>query len=153
MKNQDESNKKLVELLWIEINRAIISSADVKAILSSLKELNLLKDVKEYNLVLDIDKLIKLSSVESEDNSFSKKLNNIIVDSYSEDFGFNDSPGLVELKDKGASSQEPVASKEYQNNRQYIDGKPMTQNQILFQEYQEQLFDNEAWLKKARIYF
>ena len=42
MQNEEESKKKLVEFLWVEINRAIIGSQDVKSCIKILKDLDFL---------------------------------------------------------------------------------------------------------------
>lgn len=151
MHNRDKSNKKLVELLWIEINRAIIDSSHVRETLSNLKKLNMLDDIKEYNLVLDINKLIEMTSMAANDNNDNNKdMENAV---YREVVDYNDNPDLVELKDQTEFPQEAITSEDRRKPRQYIDGKPMSENQILFQEYQSQGFDEEAFLKKSRVRF
>ena len=60
MANEEESKRKLVECLWVEINRAIIGSQDVKSCINILKDLDLLDHVQGYNLVLDVKGLVEL---------------------------------------------------------------------------------------------
>lgn len=152
MKNQDKPNNRLVELLWIEINRAIINSDNVKVVLENLRALDLLKDVKEYNLVLDINKLIELTAGENSNIDFPNNMAHI-VENRTENFEIEGHADLSEPTDDAESRPAPITRKEGLQNSQYIDGKPLSKNQILFQEYLEQHFDNPAWLKKARIFF
>ena len=60
MTNEDESKRKMVEFLWVEINRAIISSPEVKSCIKLLKDLDCLGHVQGCNLVLDVKLLLKL---------------------------------------------------------------------------------------------
>lgn len=60
MTNEEELKKRLVQGLWIEINRAIIGSKDVKFCIKILKDLDLLDHVQDFNLTLDIKILLKL---------------------------------------------------------------------------------------------
>ena len=60
MTNEEELKKRLVQGLWVEINRAIIGSRDVKSCVKILKDLDLLEYVRDYNLVLDIKVLLEL---------------------------------------------------------------------------------------------
>lgn len=152
MKNQDKPNNRLVELLWIEINRAIINSDNVKVVLENLRALDLLKDVKEYNLVLDINKLIELTSGENSNIDFPNNMAHN-VENRAENFEIEGHADLSEPTDTAESRPAPITRKGGLQNSQYIDGKPLSKNQILFQEYLEQHFDNSAWLKKARIFF
>jgi len=60
MTNEEESKRRLVQCLWVEINRAIIGSQDVKFCIKLLKDLDLLEYVQGCNLVLDVKVLVKL---------------------------------------------------------------------------------------------
>jgi hypothetical protein len=60
MANEEESKRKLVECLWVEINRAITGSQEVKSWIRILKELDLLDHVQDYNMVLDVKGLVEL---------------------------------------------------------------------------------------------
>jgi hypothetical protein len=67
MTNEEESKRRLVQCLWVEINRAIIGSQDVKSCIKLLKDLDLLEYVQDFNLVLDIKVLLKL--IQYDDNN------------------------------------------------------------------------------------
>ena len=60
MANEEESKRKLVEFLWVEINRVVTSSQDVKSCINTIEELGLLGHVQGYNLVLDVKALVEL---------------------------------------------------------------------------------------------
>ena len=136
MTNEEESKRKLVEFLWVEINRAIIGSTEVKSCIKILSDLDLLDHVEDYNLVLDVEALIKLI------NNDDKK---------------GVMPSREEIKEKKRASDirpgKTDAAKQTQDSTQMIDGKELTEHEILFQKHLERNFDEGHWLKKAGIRF
>jgi len=135
MTNEEESKRKLVEFLWVEINRAIIGSLEVKSCIKILKDLDLLDHVEDYNLVLDVQALIKL--IQKDDKKGGM-------------------PSKDEIKEKKSSDMRPEKAdpaKETQEPAQMIDGKRLTENEILFQKHLERNFNESNWLKKAGIRF
>lgn len=64
MTNEEETKRRLVQCLWIEINRAIIGSQDVKSCIKLLKDFELLDHVQDFNLKLDMKMLLKLIQYE-----------------------------------------------------------------------------------------
>ena len=69
MDNNHPSRRQLAEFLWIEINRAILKSQDVRNSIGRLDTLNLLQFTSKYDLVLDMAKLIELVQNEEADPS------------------------------------------------------------------------------------
>ncbi|MDC0947032.1 hypothetical protein OAS18_05905 [Nitrospinaceae bacterium] len=67
MSSKNDGKKKLAEYLWIEINRAILTSPEVKLSIKKLQGLGLLEYVSEYNLVLEVDRLIDKIVNEADD--------------------------------------------------------------------------------------
>lgn len=157
MKKKDESYKKIVESLWIEINRAILSSSNVKSSLANLRELGLLKEVSEYNLVVDVNKMVEMMLDKPENDekpltpqkSADARDNHHNQDDFFEGLSFEENMSL--LDDLEQPKVQEASSKTSRNIRQYIDGKPLSMNQIIFQGYLERQFDMDAWLKKARV--
>ena len=136
MTNEEESKRKLVEFLWVEINRAIIGSPEVKSCIKILKDLDLLEHVEDYNLVLDVQALIKL--IKKDDKK-----------------GIMPSSEDIKVKKKSLDirSKKADAAKQTQDPTQMIDGKELTEKEILFQKHLERNFDESHWLKKAGIRF
>jgi len=136
MTNEEESKRKLVEFLWVEINRAIIGSPEVKSCIKILKDLDLLEHVEDYNLVLDVQALIKL--IKKDDKK-----------------GIMPSSEDIKVKKKSLDirSKKADAAKQTQDPTQTIDGKELTENEILFQKHLERNFDESHWLRKAGIRF
>ncbi len=136
MQNEEESKKKLVEFLWVEINRAIIGSQDVKSCIKILKDLDLLDHVEDYNLVLDVQALIELIQKDNKKGT---------------------PPSNEEIKEKKRPSDlrqaTPAPDKKVEDSPQTIDGKKLTENEVLFQKHLERNFDESIWLKKAGIRF
>ena len=58
MSSINDGKKKLAEYFWMEINKAILTSPEVKLSIKQLQALGLLDYVSEYNLVLEVDRLI-----------------------------------------------------------------------------------------------
>ena len=136
MQNEEESKKKLVEFLWVEINRAIIGSQDVKSCIKILKDLDLLDHVEDYNLVLDVQALIELIQKDNKNGAM---------------------PSNDEIKETKRPSDlrqtKPASEKKGKDSTQIIDGKKLTENEVLFQKHLERNFDESIWLKKAGIRF
>lgn len=138
MVNEDESKRKLVEFLWIEINRAIVNSMEVKSCIKILKNLDLLDHIEDYNLVLDVKALINLIQKNDEKDEDAPSLQK------------TEEPKLSANKATGKSHEDkPLARK----NRQKIDGEALTMNEVLFQKHLEKNFNEGVWLKKAGIRF
>ncbi|VAX32517.1 hypothetical protein MNBD_NITROSPINAE05-646 [hydrothermal vent metagenome] len=136
MQNEEESKKKLVEFLWVEINRAIIGSKDVKSCIKILKDLDLLDHVEDYNLVLDVQALIDLIQKDEKKGTASTN---------------------EEIKEKQRPTDlrqaKSAPEKKTEDTAQSIDGKKLTDNEVLFQKHLERNFDESIWLKKAGIRF
>ena len=64
---EKDKKKKFVEYLWTEINKAILTSPEVKLSIKQLQALGLLDYVSEYNLVLEVDRLIEKIVNETDD--------------------------------------------------------------------------------------
>ncbi len=136
MQNEEESKRKLVEFLWVEINRAIIGSQDVKSCIKILKDLDLLDHVEDYNLVLDVQALIDLIQKDDKKGTL---------------------PTSEEIREKKRPSdlrQTKSASDPKSNDPvQTIDGKQLSENEVLFQKHLERNFDESNWLRKAGVRF
>ncbi|MDA0691411.1 MAG: hypothetical protein O3A78_13380 [Nitrospinae bacterium] len=136
MANEEESKRKLVEFLWVEINRAIINSVEVKSCIKILKDLELLDHIEDYNLVLDVKALIELIKKKDEKDD-----------------------AIPSREDKDDASPETGSAKAEQKKQpakgssQKIDGKSLTENEVLFQKHLERNFDESLWLKKVGIRF
>ncbi len=136
MTNEEESKRKLVEFLWVEINRAIIGSLEVKSCIKILRDLDLLDHVEDYNLVLDVQALIKLIQKDEQKEGLTPS---------------------QEIKEKKPTADirpsQADSAKQTKGPTQVIDGKPLTENEILFQKHLDRNFDESKWLKKAGIRF
>ena len=61
MAREEETKRKLVESLCLEINRAIISSKDVKTCIKHVKDLDYLDHVQGCNLELEIQVVLAIA--------------------------------------------------------------------------------------------
>ena len=129
----DSFFEKDYENLNDAILTAIISSKEIQKILVQLKEKEEIDNMAVLNLFLSLDELHEMIS-EKNNNSISYKLEPM------------ESKQSV---DKNTETEEKKLSPI--KNRNFIDGKALTLNETLFQNFYQGKFNEEAWAKKARI--
>ncbi|MED5352849.1 MAG: hypothetical protein VX429_00335 [Nitrospinota bacterium] len=129
----DELFEKEYENLNDAILKAIVSSKDVQKILITLKEREEINDTAVLNLFLSLDELYEMISEKHNKNSCAYK---------SEP---TESNTLNHKEDVSKKVDSP------DNNENFIDGKPLTLNEILFENFCQEKFNEEIWKKKARI--
>ena len=129
----DSFFEKEYENLNDAILKAIISSKEIQKILVKLKDKEELDNMAVLNLFLSLDELHEIIS-EKNNNSISYKLEPM------------ESKQSV---DKNTETEEKKLS--LIKNRNYIDGKALTLNETLFENFYQGKFNEEAWAKKARI--
>ena len=155
---EKDKKKRLAEYLWTEINKAILNSPDVQFSIKKLEKLQLLDYVSEFNLVLEVDKLIEgilKKGAEKEANSLDmEKLKNEFLETKAnsgyEEKQLHDEKELDSIEKK-LSSISPAFSSHPPT--QWVDGKILSENEILFEEYLNLGFDEEHWMKEAKIRF
>ena len=128
--DSEELFEKEYENLNDAILKAIVSSKEVQKILVSLKDKVEVDHMAVLNLFLSLDELYEM---------ISEKKNNSIV-----------------YKLEPVESQQPSEKKEAsspRNKPNMIDGKSLTLNETLFENYCQGKFNEEFWMKKARIRF
>ena len=146
MASKKDRKKKFAEYLWTEINRAILTSPEVKFSVRQLQALGLLEYVSEYNLVLEVDKLIEKIVKEAKD---------ITVDELSQlkkDFLEVDNSGEIDLASNEKTnnkmdSEEPLGL----NTCQWVEGKLLPDNEMLFEQYLREKFNEEEWVRQTKI--
>jgi hypothetical protein len=127
----DSFFEKEYENLNDAILKAIVSSKEIQKILVKLKEQEEIDNMAVLNLFLSLDELYEMIS-EKDNNSISYKLE------------------PVESKqpvDKETEKKAPSPLK----NGNIIDGKALTLNEALFENFYQGKFNEETWIKKARI--
>ena len=130
----DELFEKEYENLNDAILKAIVSSKDVQKILITLKEREEINDTAVLNLFLSLDELYEMiSEKHNKNNSCAYK---------SEP---TESNTLNHKEDVSKKVDSPG------NNENFIDGKSLTLNEILFENFCQEKFNEEIWKKKARI--
>ena len=129
----DSFFEKEYENLNDAILKAIISSKEIQKILLKLKDKEELDNMAVLNLFLSLDELCEMIS-EKNNNSISYKLEPL------------ESKQSV---DKNTETEEKKSSPV--KNVNFIDGKALTLNETLFENFYQGKFNEEAWAKKARI--
>jgi hypothetical protein len=154
MSLQNDGKKKLAEYFWMEINKAILTSPEVKLSIKQLQALGLLDYVSEYNLVLEVDRLI---------NKIVKEADDVTPDELTQlknDFQEVEESGQIDFTQSQKSSKK-ITLKEKADSEEsetvktismpWVDGKLLSGNEMLFEEYLSQEFDEEQWLKQSKI--
>ena len=129
----DELFEKEYENLNDAILKAIVSSTEVKKILITLKERGEINDIAVLNLFLSLEELYEM---------ISEKDNN------------NDCVYKSEPEKSNALKNKEDAVKKVgsgSKNKNFIDGKPLTLNEVLFENFCQGIFNEETWKKNARI--
>ena len=134
MNSSDESKRKLVEFLWVEINRAILTSKEVKSSIKILRDLDLLEHLSDYNLVLDVNALVDL--IQRNDT-------------------IRQDPKPPEESPARRSGDAPGAApaSESPETMEIVDGQVLSPNEIEFYRHMEKNFDESLWMRKAGIRF
>ena len=129
----DSFFEKEYENLNDAILKAIVSSKEIQKILVKLKEQEEIDNMAVLNLFLSLDELYEMIS-EKDNNSISYKLEPVESKQSAD-------------KDKETKKNTPSPIK----SRNIIDGKALTVNETLFENFYQGRFNEETWVKKARI--
>ncbi len=152
MSFEKDKKKKLAEYLWIQINKAILNSPEVKFSIKQLQELELLDYVSEYNLVLEVDQLIERIVNQVDDVTLGEvaqlKKDFQEMES-SQDPGRKSSGEIKNKNEAGLENMHTTVSKTLPIP--WVDGKLLSKNEMLFEEYLDQEFDEDQWMKRTKI--
>lgn len=115
------------------ILRAILASKDVQEILARFKKQGQMNEKAVLNLFLSLDEMHQMIDENTADPATYK----------------------LEPGNKPSSTDSSIEEKEKltPKNETVIDGQFLTLNEVLFEKYYEDKFDESGWLKKARIKF
>ena len=123
--------EKEYENLNDAILQAIAGSKEVQNILARLKEEENLDHMAVLNLFLSLDELFEM-----------------ISDKRSSSVAYKLEPVELQRSQEEETIEKPSSSERWKNK---IDGKLLTLNETLFENYCQRNFNEKAWLKKARI--
>ena len=147
---KNDGKKKLAEYFWMEINKAILTSPEVKLSIKQLQALGLLDCVSEYNLVLEVDRLIDKIVKEAGDLTLDE------LTQLKKDFLDVEESGQIGFSHSQKSSEKTILKEKIDLedsetfktiSMPWVDGKLLSGNEMLFEEYLSQEFDEEQWLK------
>jgi hypothetical protein len=112
------------------ILQAIVASTEVQDILARFKKLNQMDDKAVLNLFLSLDELHQIINEESS------------------------GPASYKLEPK-AALEKPIKQEESTSKKEtsLIDGKTLTKNEILFEKFFQDNFNENRWMKKIRVRF
>jgi hypothetical protein len=112
------------------ILQAIVASPEVRDILARFKKLNQMGEKSVLNLFLSLDELYQIINEESSDSANYKL-------------------------EPRATLEKPIKQEEScsQKETSLIDGETLTKNEILFEKFFQGNFNENSWMKKARVRF
>ena len=154
MSSKNDSKRKLAEYFWMEVNKAILNSPEVKLSIKQLQALELLDYVSEYNLVLEVDRLIEKIVKETGDVTRDE------ITQLKKDFLEVEESGQTDFSQSEKSSKKTTLKEKTDSedletvktiSMPWVDGKLLSGNEMLFEEYLSQEFDEERWLKQSKI--
>jgi hypothetical protein len=128
----DDFFEKEYENLNDAILEAIVSSREIRKILETLKKQEQIDNKSVLNLFLSLDELYEMIS-EKKNSSMVYKL---------EPVESNTSAEKEETKKRVSTTGK---------NKDIIDGKSLSRNEALFENFYQGRFNEETWVKKARI--
>jgi hypothetical protein len=126
MDGSDASLDKEYEKLNEAIMKAIITSDEIKGLLQEYQSKDMIQHMAVLNLVLSLEELSEVI------------LNN--CETYD-----------LECVDEKESSQVAQSKSTETGKKYFVDGKNLTQNEILFERFCQGKFDENAWLKKIKV--
>ena len=129
----DELFEQEYENLNDAILKAIVSSVEIQEILIKLKEQEEINDTAVLNLFLSLDELYEMISEKNGKRSCV----------YKSEPEKSSKLKYGEVKEKHTT---PLSK-----NGNFIDGRPLSLNEVLFENFCQAKFNEEIWKKKARI--
>ena len=120
--------------------KAIISSKDVEKVLRDFKSKNLINEMAVVNLVLSLEDLSSLIFSESAEKS------NHALDTLNQKQPLKNDK--TENKTVGSKKNQVSCSL---NSYDLVDGKNLSRNEILFEQYYQERFNEKQWLQQSKI--
>ena len=140
MDSFDAFQDKEFEQLNDAILKAILSSRDVEKVLQDFKSKDLINEMAVVNLILSLEELSGLMFSESQDTRMSTL----------EPMEENKSVKKQSIEDQIVEGAKKKTS--YTSSSHYlVDGKTLSRNEILFERYYQGRFNENQWLKRAKI--
>ena len=128
--DSDDTLDNEYENLNNAILQAIIASDDVQNVLARFKNQHQMDDKAVLNLFLSLDELYQIIHEESSD------------------------PATYKLEPR-AASEKPIKQEESSSKKEtsLVDGEALTKNEVLFEKFFQGNFNENSWMKKARVRF
>ena len=120
--------------------KAILSSKDVEKVLLDFKSKNLINEMAVVNLVLSLEDLSSLIFSESAEKS------NHALDA----LNYKQPLRNDKTENKTIGSKKNQASCSL-NSYDLVDGKNLSRNEILFEKYYQERFNEKQWLQQSKI--
>jgi hypothetical protein len=136
----DRFEDKEFDQLNEAVLKAILSSKDVEKVLRDFKSKDLINEMAVVNLILSLEDLSSLIFSESAEKS------NHAIDTFNQKQPLKNDK--IENKTVGSKKNQVSCSL---NSYDLVDGKNLSQNEILFEKYYQERFNEKQWLQQSKI--
>ena len=153
MDKNTNSNDLFLELLVAEVEEAVLRSEKVQARFAQISKMGILKDITHQTVGVNLGDLAKFFDGMDIKDSYpqpEQNENNSELAKPSQE-----APSIDEHESLGENVGEQIIYGQDESSclSQQIDGRKLSPNEIKFQEYIENNFDEESWLKMKRLDF
>ncbi len=127
MDSFDSHLDKAYEQLNEAIMKAIVSSEDVKSVLNDFKDKDMINNLAVLNLILSLEELSDL--VFTKDGSYK----------------------LEQTKNETTDPEPETPAEKPSLNPYVVDGEQLSPNEVLFERFYQDKFNEKEWMKKFKI--
>ena len=152
MGKKANANNLFLEILVSELGEAVLGSKKIQARFRQICKMGILKDIAHQTVGFNLGDLAKeiIDDMETQRSFLQPEQSENVSEPE------KPSPQNSNIDDHecpGDQGREQRISEEnvVKNFVQQVDGRKLSPNEIKFQEYLEKDFDEETWLKEARI--
>lgn len=144
MTNNEDFINELIQKLCAAINKAIVDSPEVRDVIQTFNQNNLISIAIDYNLILDTKSLIEYINKQRDgvNPRAAAAENKIPAAQGSSSLEAGETAVLIS---SGEFSKKPL------KDAQFIDGKKLSENEMLFENYFRARFNEAEWLEKTGI--
>ncbi|KMP11279.1 hypothetical protein UR09_03825 [Candidatus Nitromaritima sp. SCGC AAA799-A02] len=149
MSDINKSNQKLLQVLWEEINWAIINSKSVRSLIKQLHDMGAIDNIIEKEGYVSMKALVE-EILKQNENGTEKNSPEVGSDCFSGEPDTDPEEGNP--RDNLIAIQNELL-KEAEGRAQWVDGKKLSRNEVRYLEFAADHFDEARWLKNAGICF
>ena len=156
MGKKANSNDLFLEILVSELGEAVLRSEKIQARFRQISKMGILKDIAHQTVGFNLGDLAKeiVEGIDTKD-SFPQSEHKQSENNSEPEKPSLQATNIDDLVCPGDQDWEQLhAEEDFSENDEFtqqVDGRKLSPNEIRFQEYMEKGFDEENWLKSARL--